>query len=44
MMHELHRFSPTLMLEENDGVGVFLFKLPAHLRADSFLRPVHYLP
>jgi hypothetical protein len=44
MVHELHRFLPPFVFEENDGPFTFLFEIEAEFRADPFFGSLHHLP
>jgi hypothetical protein len=44
VVHELHRVSPTFVLEQDDGVVVFLLEVPAHRRTDPLRGPVDDFP
>src|ERR1700677_3475178 len=44
MVHELYRFLPALMFEQDDGPIAPLFEIETDLRADPFYWPVDHLP
>ena len=44
MVHEVHRFLPAYMLEEDDGMFAALLEIKDHLGADPLLRPIDDFP
>src|ERR1700722_18993713 len=44
VVHEFRRFSPTLMIEQDDGIVVFLFEIETDLCSDPFCGPLNHLP
>src|SRR6266545_895892 len=44
MVHELHRFLPTLVFEQDDGPVAFLSEIKTYFCASPFLGSVDHLP
>jgi len=44
MVHELHRLSPALVFEENDGIVAFLLEIETDGRTDPFFRSFDDFP